>query len=266
MVERAGDRIRRISSVFFALTVACVAGCARVPRFSPGGMLQDAVESGALCTAFQARVSDSGAFRALLDSSLATSDESYSFRYALVGRGSKDLRIDLLPREGAYTLGLLTVRGDKALMIDSQAKRYASECEPNALFERFFGLQGITPDLVRALLLGRIPALACEDVTVFRTDTGRLQFLDLRTHRVWEVDEPLGLVRGVQILNSSHSNVYAVAERVRTPGGDAIAISIFKPVKASAEMQITKLILNPSLAEGLFGVMPPAGYERESCD
>jgi hypothetical protein len=231
--------------------------------------LQDGGQSFALCAALRGHAAPQKAFRALLATQLTANNEAYSFRYAVAGRGSRegseDLRVDLLPDEGAYTLGLLTVREGKALMIDSQEKRFADACDPDRLFEKFFGLKGITPDLVKALLVGQVPALTCEDIRTYRQEAGRLQFLDSRTHRVWQVEESSGALLGVEILNDTHSKVYARAQRERGAQGDVITIAIFNPLEASAEMQIRKFTINPALSEGLFNVVPPVGYTQEEC-
>jgi hypothetical protein len=150
-------------------------------------------------------------------------------------------------------------------MIDSQGKRFASDCAPDRLFAKFFGLEGITPDLVRALLVGHVPLLACDALQMYRQDAGRLQLLDTSTHRVWEVDEASGELRAVELLNSSHSKVYARAKREQTLQGNVITIAIFNPLEASAEMQVKKYTIDPPLSEGLFDVAAPAGYVREEC-
>jgi hypothetical protein len=267
-----GKRCRYVSHIraaFFALLSIGAAGCAQLPRFSPIGVLQDAPHTSALCESLRGRAAGHKGFRSLLVTRLTANDETYSFRYAVVGRSlaadSHDLRVDLLPEQGAYTLGLLTVRDGRALMIDSQERRFASDCAPDRLFAKFFGLEGITPDLVRALLVGHVPALACEALQIYRQDPERLQILDRSMHRVWEVDETSGELRAVQLLNSEHTKVYARAQRGQTPQDNFITISIFNPLEASAEMQVKKFTINPPLSEGLFDVVAPAGYVREEC-
>jgi hypothetical protein len=248
------------------LALVGVTGCASLPRFAPDGVVVGVERAAERCEALHSRLPPLHGFRALLDTSVKARDETYFFRYAIVARDPHDLRIDLLPSEGSYTLGLLTVRDNESVMIDAQQKRYMAGCESDQLFQKFFGLEGISSDVVKALIVGRVPRTACQGTQMYQQQSGYTQILDTVAHRVWEVDEATGALVGVRILNATHDRVYASARREKAPQGDAITISVFKPVTASADMQIKKLTLNPVISEGLFDVRPPAGYERDACD
>lgn len=258
-------RTQRVASVMLALLCVGCAACARAPIFAPGEPLTGE-SSSAVCSALNAARESTPSFRALLDTTVETGGgESASFRYAIVGKGRDTLRIDVLPSEGAYTLALITVRGGAALFLDTQEKRAIEGCIVQEVLEKVLGLQGMTPAAVQAIVVGRPPVLDCGRVTVHRASDGRLSFVDLSDQVAWEVDDGSRELRRAHFLNKSGSAVLASAERGDRLGVAVISVTVYKPVEASAEMVITKLSKNPDVAEALFNVEVPAGYQREGC-
>ena len=203
-----------------------VSGCFRLPTFAPQGQVLSQAESTELCEALPTLTREGPyAFRALLDTTLVTTDrESFSFRYAVASKQPERLRVDLLPAEGAYTLGLLVVSNAGSLVIDSQAKTFASGCDVNAVSERFFALQGVTPDLIQALVTGRISGVRCESVQAYRLGDGHLLLVDAVTQRAWDVDERSGRVGEVTLLDTSLARIQAQAVRSYAPQKEAIFV------------------------------------------
>jgi hypothetical protein len=251
------------------LAVICVVvgltGCFRAPHFTPTGVLQDEDVSRAVCHALPTIERGSlRAFRALLDTTIVTPmSESVSFRYAVVAKQPDDLRVDLLPTEGAYTLGLLVVRGSSALVIDAQQRSYSVDSDSKRLFSSFFGLEGITPEIIKALIVGELSQVMCSHVTVYRVSDERVQVVDMQRRYAWEVDVRTGRVHRVLLLDESLTKVQAEASRSFAPGEETVKISMYKPVAASATMQIRKFVLNPEISPTLFEVAPPQGYREQ---
>jgi hypothetical protein len=173
--------------------------------------------------------------------------------------------VDVLPTEGAFTLGLLVAQGQDVLLIDSQTKRYSKGCRSNDLFKRFFGLEGVTPDVVRALILGHVPVLQCEKVTAYRGERDSLLLVDSSSRYVWEVEESSSKVRSVELLDSSMQRVYLRALRGYAPELGSIHIEIFSPANATADMVVRKLVYDPKLMTDPFSVQIPVGYSKEDC-
>jgi hypothetical protein len=261
-------QLPRVRGWIFSVTLLCSAalsGCFTAPRFAPSGILQDAAESRRQCEWAQRASPGVESFRALLDATVVDPrGDTHSFRYAVVARGAGDLRVDLLPQEGAYTLGLLVVRDGEALCIDPNSKRFVQGCEPDAIFERFFGLEGITPDVVRALITAHVPKISCDAVQTYQTRGGEIQLVETTTPRAWTLDYATGRVRQVAVLDESGSSVLAKAE-IPHGAGDSIVIEIFKPVPAHATLNIARFVSNPKIADTLFVVPIPADYERDRC-
>jgi hypothetical protein len=255
---------RRLCSLALMISVT---GCFKLPTFAPHGVALSATDSNVLCEALPT-IAKQGphAFRALLETSLVTPDnESFSFRYAIARKQPDSLRVDLLPTEGAYTLGLLVVQNGTALVIDSQAKTYSLGCAVNDVFERFFSLQGVSPDVVQALVTGTISGVSCDAAQVYRQEGGRLLLVDARTRHAWELDEQSGKVLQIALLDSSLSRIQAKAARTYYPDAELITVEIHKPVTARATMKVRKLMINPEISDSLFVISPPAGYEDGGC-
>lgn len=264
MKEAVRLKLDRLGRATVACSFALLAGCFRVPAFNPSGAVQDHGTSQLLCEQAMGRGAGDQTFRALLEATLKTSDEeAYSFRYAIVGRPPTDMRVDILPREGAFTLGLMTVHAGHAVMLDTQTKTYRIGCDPSRLFERFFGLQGVSLELVRALIQGRVVGLECRAAQVYRTQEGRIVIVDTARHYAWEIDESTHALVAVDLLDESLAKVYVHAERQYSP--DVIHMSVFKPISASAEMIIKKLAYNPTFSVDPFVVTVPSEYDDAGC-
>lgn len=256
--------------LLLALISCGLSACVRAPSFVPGEPLAVS-ESAALCAALNSSGERVVSFRALLDASINESgSESGSFRYAIVGKDAvgKDnvnMRIDLLPREGAFTLALMTVRGDQALFLNTQDKQAVYGCSVDQALEKLIGLRGLTPAAVKALVLGRLAKLDCARVTAHRPDQERVIFLEQAAQIAWEVDAESLKLRSAYFLDQNKAKITAVAVRDERNGVPVIEVSVYKPVAAKVEMKLVKLNKNPEVAEELFVVAVPAGYGREGC-
>jgi hypothetical protein len=251
--------------LLLALLSFSISACVRAPSFVPGEPLAVS-DSAALCAALNSSGERVVSFRALLDASISDSGgESGSFRYAVVGKDSDKLRIDLLPREGAFTLALMTVRGDQALFLNTQEKQAVYGCSVDQALEKLIGLRGLTQAAVKALVLGRLAKLDCNRVTAHRPDQQRVIFLEQGTQIAWEVDAESLDLRRAYFLNQTGAKITAVAARDESAGVPVIEVSVYKPVAATVEMKLVKLNKNPEVAEALFTVGVPAGYSGEGC-
>lgn len=249
----------------FGVVSLVFSGCVRAPVFAPGEHI-NAASSQALCGSLNAAREGAVSFRALLDATVrGPGSDAASFRYAIVGKADDKLRIDVLPSEGAYTLALITVRGGDALFLNTQEKRALEGCSVEQALEKLLGFNGMTPAAVKGLVLGQTPALDCRSVTVYRSDNSRVIFLDPVAHIAWEVDADSSELQRAHFLSENGQAVLAIAERGERSGVRTVDFTIYKPVSATAQMQIRKLVPNPDIAESAFSVPVPPGYEREGC-
>jgi hypothetical protein len=134
------------------------------------------------------------------------------------------------------------------------------------MFERFFGLEGINSEVIRALVTGGVPALNCEAVQVYHQGAGEITLLDTVRHYAWRVSEQSGEVLGVSILDESNSATLAVAQRTVKAQQRVIEITLYKPAQAEAQMFVARFNAKPNISSELFEVAVPSGYTQDSCD
>jgi hypothetical protein len=257
-------RFGRVSSVFMGLVTMplMLVGCATAPMFKPTGVASAGIEA---CQRIVAGRTELSSIRALIEATLHPSrSESVSFRYGVVSKEPGRLRIDVLPLEGAYTLGMIVVRPGGATVIDTQQQIYSEATDADDLLQRFLGLRGLTPSVVQALVTRQVPKLRCEEVAVYSSENSTYTLVDRRHHVAWEIDDTSGLVQAVQLLDVDNERVEARAEIRATPQqSPEIHLAVFVPVSTSADMVVRKLSLNSPVTDELFDIPIPRGYRRE---
>ena len=125
-----------LRSCMGGLCLIFAAGCSVAPAFQPEATPLTYEESMAHCEQLNQERPAIESLRSLAESTISHSGDSISFRYVIVTREPKDLRIDLLPMEGAFTLGLLVTQGEQILLLNTQDKTYLETEDRAAVLER----------------------------------------------------------------------------------------------------------------------------------
>lgn len=260
----SSTRFLRARSVFKSAVAIpfFLVGCATAPSFRPTGVVSAGIDT---CQRIVSDRTEVSSLRALIEATLHPSrSESVSFRYGVVSKEPGLLRIDVLPLEGAYTLGMIVVRPEGATVIDTQEQKFSEATDAEDLLQRFLGLRGLTPSVIQALVTRQVPELRCEEVAVYRSANMTSTLVDTRHHVAWEIDTTSRLVQAVQLLDVDNERVEARAEIVGTAQQNPeIRFSVYVPISTSAEMAVRKLSLNPPVSDQLFHVQVPRGYQRE---
>ncbi len=263
-LSRALCESSKISSSLLLALVFLLSGCL-APRFRPSGEAVSGAEAGYVCRDILARHAQVSSMRALVDATVSRSSESASFRYVILSRGADQFRIDMLPQEGAFTLGILVVRDGRTVLLDAQEKTYSTASQEAELLEAFLGLEGITHRTIVGLVTGVVPSIDCSLAQTYRGSDGSVSIVDVSSRVVWHVNPQTSRVTGLQILDRSGYRVQISGEReapVEPSGLTTIRLSIFKPLEAQAEMLVKKLSIDPPLAESLFTVAIPPSYSE----
>ena len=243
---------------------AFVVGCARLPTFHPIGEAALEADAQNICRSLVARRQSVRSARALVSATVRAGSDVASLRYAIVAKEPGRMRIDLLPLEGAYTLGLLVVTRDGATLIDTTNHTFAKELDAEKLTREFVGLPGLTPEVVLALVTGQLPALSCSSSEVFTGRDGAVMIRDRKSRIVWEVAPDSSRIKSAHILSQSGERIEAlVGIRDGEVGFPTVDFSVFSPATASAEMIVRKLTINKEISDDLFNVAVPSGYSRQ---
>lgn len=260
---RSQVRVRYLlSAVLLALSSS---GC-WAPRFVPPGAELSSVVAHDRCGALLAHQPRVETVRALLDATIIHNDDRIGVRYAVLFRRPDAVRIDLLPEQGAYTLGMLVTRRGETVLLDTQERRFSVARDDRELFERFLGVSGVSGTLVAGLVSGSVPALECARVSVFDdAGSGSVTIIDRAAQTAWEVDSARAQLRGVTVLDRDAERIQLKAQRFEAVGEQParLLLEIFSPARARVEMTIQKLTLGAQIPGALFEVKIPESYRQE---
>lgn len=252
-----------VSPLLCFLLPLVLSGCFGVPRFSPTSEPLSVLDSRARCEEVMQRRQPASSMRALVNAELVRGDESGQFRYAIVSRDSTSIRVDLLPPEGAITLAILVVHDGVTTLVNAQEKTFAAGNDESELVERFFGISGVTKDVVLGLLSGVVPELFCDEVTVYDSGENSYVLLEGGKHIAWNVNRS-GIVRSVDILDTQNSAVHLRAKltALSSDGLPTISLDLYKPYELKGSMVATTLTLNQPVQDRLFDIPVPANYRQ----
>lgn len=252
--------------------ITILAGCISAPRFVVGPQLAQP-DARKLCSLISSNRQGSSSFRALLNTELhGVDDDQFSFRYAVVSRGEDALRIDILPDQGAYTLAIITVLGDRAIVVDPERRTVIEGCTTERALERFLGFSGVTQQIVRGLITGLPPSFNCDAAGLYsvagNAGDRRVILLERGGATAWEIDRELGSVVGVQLLDGADGEyLRGIAKRsvIEPAGKKGVVFKLYDPVRLQVDMIIKKLVLNAVVGDEVFKVETPEGWSREGC-
>ena len=239
-------------------------GCSATHLFEPPSAPLSRGESAALCEEMNAARPSVSSFRSLAESTVSARGESLSFRYAIAGRRPDSLRIDLLPNEGAFTLGMLIVHNGEVQAINVQEKTVERSPNPAAATERFLGVTGITPELVQALVTGVPPVLSCSDTKAYEEGRGDVTFLDNFARIAYTVSSGTPQVKKFAILSPDDNAVVAEGSLYYTRADSPASMSlvVHEPYEATGVFLFKKITLNPEIADEIFQVQVPEDYSQ----
>lgn len=236
-------------------------GCFR-PSFEPEGAVVPQPSSRQLCADLNTKRKPIESVRVLADATISSVAERASFRYVVVSQEPSNFRVDVLPLNGAFTLGLLVAHEGKALWLNSQERTYSEDRDERRLVAEYLGLRGVSRETAVALMTGVLPKLSCPDVTVYEAEDGDKIIVDQRAHVAWRLNGATSEIMSARVLDPKGDVVEMEASVAPSEGKDprSLALEIFSPGRAHVDLSLTKVVLNPTLSERLFEVTPPANY------
>lgn len=241
--------------------VSLMAGCFR-PSFEPEGAAVSPGSSRQLCAELNSKRKPVESVRVLADATISSIAERASFRYVVVSKEPGSFRVDVLPVNGAFTLGLLVSHDGRALWLNSQEQTYSEDRDERRLVAEYLGLRGVSRETAVALMTGSLPMLSCADVTVYEVGGGDKMIVDQKAHVAWRVRGVSTEIVSARVLDP-RGDVVEMEASVGAVEGNAprtLALEIFSPARARVDLSLTKVVLNPPLSERLFEVKPPSNY------
>lgn len=175
--------------------------CAPKPIWRPDSAYFEPITAQQYQDKVQARSPKLPYGRILYRARLTHAGEVLSFRYALVFDGESQARIETLPANGAYTLSLLVIDGERAVIWDSQDKSAHEISSPRTALARTLRVPLDVADLI-AVTTGRLPALLlASDAQVARRGPDLL-FVSRDKRSIAVVDSQSQLMKGIQFVDA----------------------------------------------------------------
>jgi len=245
------------------LILALSAGCFR-PAFQPSGAGLAPNLARQACEEANAKRVPLESLRVLADATISSDSERATFRYVVLSKEPSSFRVDVLPVNGAFTLGLLVSHNGKAFWLNAQEKTYAEDENERRLVAEYLGLRGVSRETAVALMTGTLPPLSCPDVRLYALSGGDRLLVDDRSRVAWRVRDNSAELVSVQVLDESGDSVEMEGAFSAAPSGsvESLRLEVFSPARARVDLSLTKIIRNPKLSDQLFEVKPPQGYSR----
>ncbi len=251
--------------LFLCLVALMVSGCAARPPFEPETAPLVGPNAVGACETINAQRPAVTSFRSMAESTVTSGRSSVSFRYVIVARNPDSLRIDLLPPEGAFTLGMLIAQGSDVRVINTQEKTYSRQSgDAAAALEQFLGLRGISPKVVEGLVTGVPPLFDCSQAVAFEEPNGTTIVIDERDRVAWTVSTEGARVRAFHVLERQEDSVRmeGMLYYSRGQSPSSMSLSVFDPREAHGVVLFKRITLNPPIADEVFEVSVPESYAR----
>jgi len=273
-----GYQSTAFSVAIFLIVFATLSGCFNIPPpsivVSGVPLSSDGVKE--LCIRINQRAGEIENLRALYNVNLVHALGKDYFRYAVVAKAPDALRVDLLPTQGAFSLGIFSANASGAQMIDIPNKQVVISTNPDQMIQKLFGDLSVGKDDVMALLTGRVPSSTCSlespPVVNFDPTLGRY-FLESyrgigKIKEIWEINSQSALLEGLLVYDRSGDNA-GVEGRVDNLGEmdlpQHIGVVEFG-TGAKADLDRKQAKVNTELKEALFDIQIPEGFEVVQAD
>ena len=255
------DTPMRIYRGLFIALVLFSSGCFTTmqPPVRPRGEILVGEERAAFLKELRDRRAKVKSARALLRAMVKQNEERYRYRYALAFTDPDFLRLDVLPLNNAFPLGVFAATEKRQVLLQvPEKKAIVSESYTN-LLERVTGLPLPEKDFPW-LVLGILPVTDEYDLT---REDGKLVFLSKNKRYRAVMTEPDLQMTSLEIRDPFQEQLHA--QITYEYGTDAGAMPrklllSFPRYEAEGNIRITSLTMNPELQESLFELLIPEDY------
>lgn len=150
--------------LYILLLLITISGCAkRIPLLAPIGEEVERESVERIKQEYLSRNSRFGTLKALYSASILHKKRIERLRYVFIYQKPGNLRIEILPQSGAYSLGLFIAAGGQAQFIDQQSGTITPSDSADKLLYDLLRIDLPLDDLI-LLLSGQIPYLYWQEI------------------------------------------------------------------------------------------------------
>jgi len=244
------------------ISVLVLSSCSPLPRLIIPKNVAPVANQGERCMQLLAYYKNVTSFRGLIRSDLYVEDSQISLRYITAFKSPDKFRFELLPEIGAFTLALIVSQGGMTTAMDVQSKEVIkTHTNGDELLQKAVGLQGISIDIVRALLTGAAPVNDCSTTTIDKLTDSLEWIRSPNSPAIWEIESVSGKISRFYVLDEDRERI--LYEGLRSLDGDHVELKTYDPVRARAYLQFENVSINSPAKDSLFEVNIPADYSIE---
>ena len=211
-------------------------------------------------------------FKGLASVRINYDEDSYAYRYAISAKNDKHLRIDILPKMGAFTLGILVATPNGVQFIDPNKKESYNSDEQKVLVEKALGVPLDGAELL-AYFSSRIPNESLEKgvkynlISGYRDVDGSIWLVWSDKQYYWKVDPEKFLLQEFYMYNQFNKTlVLRIDYSNYFKSGD---VELGRTLNLELPKQSVKALINFSTAlfnveipENKFQIELPREYKR----
>lgn len=249
------------------LASVIISGCALRHEPPPGVVANPSVRSVAIARA-RLLYQELSSLRLLTKTRVLEQESSSVIRQAFVLDHTPRTRIDILPLQGAFTLGVLVVKPGEALYLDPGRKIAVTADDAGDLLEEAFSIPVDQADIL-PLLSGRLPPSVLDDIAleVRVLDDGDLLFIRKTGDERWRVDPSSGALRAVELRGGwrgrvaldAHYGELAPEQGIMLP--HTITLNLPR-IARRYELSLQRAVPNAPIDEQLFAIAIPGDFRH----
>jgi hypothetical protein len=252
----------------FCVVLLLFSGCSgvRAPWVIPSGVERLSIEqSNSICIKLAAQRAEIRTIRALFNTEIIRKEERALSRSAFAIRDWEDLRVDSLPIQGSYTLGVATFLQGRGMAMNPLEKRAVAGRSPARIFSTLWPGFELSIAELTSLVSARVAESICRNSELTSTAAG-VVLVERESGSTWQLDSEFALRRA--ILQNSDSPIFPLyVEWI----GDVVdpltrfriasKISISAPnVSSQIALDYLKGSINQAIADRVFILQVPEDY------
>jgi hypothetical protein len=222
------------------------------------------VDSQEICRRISAVTDEIESLRLLFEVEARRFEEGSQFRLALVETHWDHVRVDSLPMQSSYTLGIVVSTPREAFALDVQKKEYVRSSSDRAVVERVWPGFSVSRAELLAILTGRMQSGTCRNsIVLLGKEEGEGYLLsELSSESLWEVGTDLTIRRAVIKGDRSPAfPLYVTLDRENASDPFPSSIRITSPsTNVTVTLLVRRVKINEPVREETFQPVIPSDY------